>query len=50
MLAKVCPNCHQASYSSGEYGSWYCPYCGAELTGEPAMPAGSVPADEQASL
>jgi ribosomal protein L37AE/L43A len=33
-VAKVCPNCGGKSVSAAEYGEWFCPYCGEDLTEE----------------
>lgn len=40
MVAKQCPRCGRVSYSAAERGEWLCPYCGHDLTQEPAKPAG----------
>jgi len=39
MLAKTCPECGRRSYSAMTSGKWTCPYCGADLTEQPAGPA-----------
>lgn len=41
MHMKFCPICEKESYSASPESKWLCPYCGADLTSEPAQsPAG----------
>ncbi|MFF0829659.1 hypothetical protein ACFYU8_22555 [Brevibacillus sp. NPDC003359] len=39
MLQKECLVCKKISYSSGDSYSWFCPYCGTDLTRQKAIPA-----------
>lgn len=34
MYKKICPQCHQPSFSSSEFGKWICPICQHDLTNE----------------
>ncbi|MFS0558138.1 hypothetical protein [Brevibacillus sp. 179-C9.3 HS] len=39
MMQKKCLVCKELSYSSGDSYSWYCPYCGTNITEQKAIPA-----------
>lgn len=32
MNCKLCPYCHQKSYSAASYGKWVCPHCKNDIT------------------
>jgi len=42
VLFKRCFSCNKFSYSSSDEKTWICPYCGEDITGETASPAGRV--------
>ncbi|QDS36463.1 hypothetical protein [Brevibacillus brevis] len=39
MMQKECLVCKKISYSSGDSYSWFCPYCGTDMTRQKAIPA-----------
>ncbi|HBX23345.1 MAG TPA: hypothetical protein DEF34_06935 [Desulfotomaculum sp.] len=32
LFKKVCPYCHEDSYSASGVGNWVCPYCSQNIT------------------
>lgn len=39
MYRKNCERCNRPSYSSSEFGEWFCPTCGNNLTHHPFFDA-----------
>jgi len=46
MVRKTCPGCGRKSYSASDTGKWECPYCGKDISGVPAEPAGARMAEK----
>lgn len=41
LFKKICPYCHEDSYSASGVGNWVCPYCSKNITDVQPETAGS---------